>query len=290
MAIALVMSAGVSQAQQPTAAERAAAQQAEYDKLMSMERPIDGNDSVWTEELTMLEIRDAMRAGKTTIIVTTGGVEQNGPYLATGKHQYLNRAMCEAIARKLGNALCAPIVPYVPQGTIDPPSGMMRFPGTIGLSEPTFQAVVTDIAESLRVTGFEHVILLGDSGGNQRGLKAAAAELGTKWAATKSRVHYIPEYYDWQEATAFAEQTLGWKQSNDGYHDDAVSTALMMTVDPSAVRLQQRIARGKTTINGISIVPLEKAVEGGKRIVEYRAEKTAAAIRRAVAGGRSGAQ
>src|SRR5262245_60580439 len=70
-------------------------------------RPIDGVDSVFVEELTWMEVRDAMRAGKTTVVVPTGGVEQNGPYLATGKHNYVLRATTEAIARKLGNALVA---------------------------------------------------------------------------------------------------------------------------------------------------------------------------------------
>src|SRR5262249_713839 len=84
--------------------------------------PIAGRDSIFIEELTWLEVRDALRAGKTTAIIATGGVEMNGPYLATGKHNYILRATTEAIARKLGDALVAPIVPFVPEGEIDPPS------------------------------------------------------------------------------------------------------------------------------------------------------------------------
>ena len=61
-------------------------------------RPIDAYDSVFIEELTWLEVRDAMRSGKTTIIIATGGIEQNGPYLALGKHNYILRATTEAIA------------------------------------------------------------------------------------------------------------------------------------------------------------------------------------------------
>src|SRR5450432_3929570 len=75
-------------------------------------RPIDAVDSVFIEDLTWMEVRDAMKAGKTTVIVATGGVEQNGPYLTTGKHNVVLRAMTEAIARKLGNALVAPIVGF----------------------------------------------------------------------------------------------------------------------------------------------------------------------------------
>src|SRR5262245_61522841 len=71
-------------------------------------RPIESVDSVFLEELTWMEVRDAIRAGKTTAIIASGGIEQNGPYLALGKHQYVLRATTEAIARKLGNALVAP--------------------------------------------------------------------------------------------------------------------------------------------------------------------------------------
>src|SRR4029079_10503957 len=73
-------------------------------------RPIEAVDSVFIEELTWMEVRDALKAGKTTILVPTGGIEQNGPYQALGKHNYILRATTEAIARKLGNALVAPII------------------------------------------------------------------------------------------------------------------------------------------------------------------------------------
>jgi creatinine amidohydrolase len=269
-------------AQGQSAADRAAAQDAEHARLMSMERPIAAVDSAWIHQLTFLEVRDAQRAGKTTIIVPTGGIEQNGPYQVTGKHDHLNRVHCEAIARKLGTALCAPIIHFVPQGDIDPPSGMMRYPGSIGVSEATYRALLADVANSFRVTGFEHVVLIGDSGGNQRGMKEVAAELAPKWAGTKSRIHYIPEYYDWREATDFATTTLGWKQGNDGYHDDAVTSAMMMIDDPDSVRIKQRMAKGRATINGIPLTPIDKVVAAARQIVNYRVEKTAAAIRKAV--------
>lgn len=287
----MVLAAAAAQAQQPGAgqrspAERAAAQQAEHDKLMAMERPIDAVDSVWLEELTWLEVRDGIRAGRTTIIVPTGGMEQNGPYLVTGKHNYVNRAGCEAIARKLGNALCAPNVPFVPEGNFDPPTGALRYPGSIGVTDATFKALLIDIAESLRVTGFEHVILLGDSGGNQRGMKDVAATLAPKWATTKSRIHYIADYYDgFSQVVEFAEKTIGWKQVPDGSHDDVLITVIMMTVNPDTVRMKQRIAKGKTSTNGISLVPQEKALEVGRKIVERRAEITVAAIKKAIDAG-----
>ena len=87
-------------------------------------RPIDGTDTVLLEEMTWMEVRDALAAGTTTVIVGTGGLEQNGPFVASGKHNFVLSATTEAIARELGDALVAPIVKFVPEGTIDPPSGI----------------------------------------------------------------------------------------------------------------------------------------------------------------------
>src|SRR5436309_5927130 len=117
-------------------------------------RPIDAGDSLWLEELTWMDVRDALKAGRTTIIIPTGGIEPNGPWLALGKHNYVLRANCDAIARRLGNALCAPIVPFVPEGSIDPKSSHMLTVGTISLNEDTFEALLTDIVHSYQMHGF----------------------------------------------------------------------------------------------------------------------------------------
>lgn len=249
----------------------------------AMPRPIDAIDSVFLEELTWLEVRDAIKAGKNTAIVPTGGIEQSGPYLAVGKHNYVNRAMCAAIARQLGNALCAPNVPFVPEGNLDPPSAHMRYPGTIGVTDATYRALLTDIVSSLKAHGFANIVLIGDSGGNQSGMKAVAGELGAKWRGSATRVHFVPEYYDYAGATRFTEQALGWKQADEGHHDDAVISSIVMTVDPDAVRIRQRIAKKKASINGIPLAPIERAVEAGQAIVDYRTGVTVAAIRSAIA-------
>src|SRR6267142_4258967 len=96
-------------------------------------------DSVLLEELTWTEVRDAVRAGKTTIIIPVGGTEQNGPHMALGKHNTRVRALSERIARVLGNALVGPVIAYVPEGGLSPPTGHMRFPGTITIPDDVFR-------------------------------------------------------------------------------------------------------------------------------------------------------
>ena len=95
--------------------------------------------SVFLEELTWTEVRDAVQAGKTTVIVPTGGTEQNGPHMILGKHNIIVKFTAGEIAKQLGNALVAPVVAYVPEGPIDPPARHMLFPGTITLPRSTSQ-------------------------------------------------------------------------------------------------------------------------------------------------------
>lgn len=243
-------------------------------------RPIAAFDTVFLEEMTWMEVRDALAQGKTTAIVATGGVEQNGPYLATGKHNYILRATTQAIARRLGNALVAPIVPFVPEGDIDPPTGHMIYPGTISVRETTFDALLTDLCDSLRRHGFNDVVLLGDSGGNQAGMRRVAEALNARWAGD-ARAHYIAEYYDYEEVAKWLKRE-GIHQVPEGLHDDFAITAQLMTVDPGLVRMKERGAAGKFSINGIELAPAPKTIEWGKRVIDFRADATVRAIERVI--------
>jgi creatinine amidohydrolase/Fe(II)-dependent formamide hydrolase-like protein len=247
-------------------------------------RPIEAVDTVFVEEMTWMEVRDALKAGKTTVIVPTGGVEQNGPYLATGKHNYILRATTEAIARKLGNALVAPIIAFVPEGDIDPRSLHMKYPGTISLTEDTYRRLLTEICACFRAHGFEHIVLIGDSGGNQAGLNEVAARLDADWAGGRTRVHFIPEYYDYVGVKKWLEQR-GIRQTDEGLHDDFAITAQMMVVDPTTVRMKQRLAADRFRINGVELAPAEQTIAWGKQITEFRAETSVATIRKTLSKG-----
>lgn len=248
-------------------------------------RPIEALDSVFIEEMTWMEVRDALKAGKTTALVATGGVEQNGPYLATGKHNYVLRATTEAIARKLGNVLVAPIVVFVPEGDIEPPTGHMKYPGTISLTEDTYQRLLAEICASLQAHGFRHIILIGDSGGNQKGMKEVATRLQAKWKDRKTAVHFIPEYYDFAVVRRWLDEQ-GIRQRDEGLHDDFAMTAQLLAVNPETARMKQRIAAGNFRINGVELAPVEKTIAIGKKIIDLRSESTAQAIRKAIATGR----
>ena len=189
---------------------------------------------------------------------------------------YVLRATAEAIARKLGNALIAPAVPFEP-------GAFSQSPGTIQVRQETFEAFVEDEANSLKANGFKHVVLIGDSGGDQRGLDNVAKKLTAAWTGSGTSIHYIKEYYDsWQAADGSWTQLGVPKTGDDGIHDDYSVNSIIATLDPEKIRYKERVAAKKDSINGQPISPIEKTVTNGKKLVEIRANITVEAIKKAI--------
>jgi creatinine amidohydrolase/Fe(II)-dependent formamide hydrolase-like protein len=231
-----------------------------------------------------MEVRDLVAAGTTTAIIPTGGVEQNGPYVALGKHNYVLETACEWLALELGDALCAPIVKFVPEGGIDEPTGHMRYPGTLSVREETFDLLLTDIAGSLAAHGFTDIVFIGDSGGNQAGMARVAETLNREW--TGARAHHIPEFYDAAPVVAYMNEELGIEETrDDGIHDFYWLTVQQMVTDPATVRYDERVAAGLAHINGVSIRPVHRAVEVGRQLLRFRVDRTVEALRRSMRGG-----
>jgi creatinine amidohydrolase/Fe(II)-dependent formamide hydrolase-like protein len=245
----------------------------------TMARPIDMHHSVRIDDLTMLEVRDHNKAGSTTAQILTGGIEENGPYLTTGKHNNVLRATGESIARALGKTLVAPIV------TLEPgiPGREGLSPGTVVLSPATYKAVLSDMATSLQSQGFTDVVLLGDSGGNLRPMKEVAETLNTSWAGSGARVHFIPEYYNYADVEEFEQKELGIHEKMEGLHDDYYISSIIATVDTDGIRMPERVKAGKFTINGVPLAPIEKTIANGKRMVEFRTKVTVDAVRKSMA-------
>jgi creatinine amidohydrolase/Fe(II)-dependent formamide hydrolase-like protein len=266
-------------------AERAAAREA----AMNAPRPIEAVNSVWLEELTWMEIRDAIRAGNTTALVLTGGVESNGPHLASGKHNYSNELMGASVARALGQTLIAPLV------TLEP--GRPSSPVMIGntgpmVSQETYIAWLTDIGDSLRGMGFTEVYYLGDSGGNRRGMQAAADALNERYHGEPTRFHHVPEFYNHDKVRQYIQETLGIpeqmeytaSQGSDGIHEELSIASIMSVIDPTSIRFDQRVEAGRASINGISLEPLSQTQELGRKLIAFRTELTVEAIQALRAG------
>ena len=244
--------------------------------------PLPTANTVWIEEMTWMDVRDALKAGKTTAIIPTGGVEPNGPWLVTGKHNYVLQANCDAIARKLGNALCAPIVKFVPEGNIERKTSHMASPGTISMREETYRAILTDIAHSLKQHGFKTIIYIGDSGGNQNGQRYVADSLNKLWNADPMVLH-IQEYYDYNKVGNQMASKIKEDSTSDGLHDDPIISLNMFATDPKSIRYEERVKANKATINGFSISDRKKNSELAKEIIAFRTESTVEAINKSIA-------
>ena len=219
-------------------------------------------DTVFLEELTWTEVRDALAAGTRNIIIPTAGTEQNGPHVVLGKHKFRMNAGADRIARKLGNTLVAPIVTFVPEGDIDPPSGHMRYPGTITTPEPIYRGILEYTARSLKAHGFINIILIGDSGGNQEGMKAVAEMLNEEWRDVEARVLFVS---DWYTSTAFREwlKDRGFTENEIGRHAGLSDTASLMAVAPQHVRVDKMIDGQAKDVDGVSGDPSKASIELG---------------------------
>lgn len=193
--------------------------------------------SVYLEDLTWTELRDAIAAGSSIAIVPIGGTEQSGPAIALGKHNVRVKILAGRIAQTLGNALVAPVIAYVPEGSITPPSGHMRFAGTLSISDATFEAVLESTARSLRQGGFTTIVFIGDHGGYQQDEAAVARKLDAEWKASPARVFADLGYYDVTQ-TAYVQSLLaaGLTNAEVGTHAGAADASLMLATDPSLVR------------------------------------------------------
>ena len=233
--------------------------------------------SVFLEELTWIEVRDAIAGGKTTVIIPTGGTEQNGPHIVLGKHNYLVKHKAGEIAKGLGNALVAPVVAYVPEGDVDPPTGHMRYAGTITTPQDVFVKVLEFAARSFKQHGFTDVVLIGDSGGNQEGQRLVADALNKEWAATPARVHHITAYYpgrgdDWVVSQGVSAADVG---THAGTHD----TASLMYINPSMLRVDKLVVGKAGDGQGHVGDPAKATALFGRRILEMQIEDAAAQIR-----------
>jgi creatinine amidohydrolase/Fe(II)-dependent formamide hydrolase-like protein/sterol desaturase/sphingolipid hydroxylase (fatty acid hydroxylase superfamily) len=194
--------------------------------------------SLYLEDLTWPEVRRALDAGMTTVIVPTGGTEQNGPHMVLGKHNVIVRHTSGLIARQLGNALVAPVIAYVPEGDLSPPTGHMRYAGTLTVPQPVFEGLLTATAESLKAHGFKTICFVGDSGGNQLAQENVALQLSARWAREGVQVIHVGDYYD-------VEPQLQWLQRQGktleqiGTHAGIRDTSELMALSPEGIRTQE---------------------------------------------------
>jgi len=241
--------------------------------------------SVFLEDFTWTELRDAVSQGMTTAIVPVGGTEQSGPALTLGKHNVRVRLLSERIARELGNAVVAPVLAYVPEGSITPPSSHMRFAGTLSIPTSVFDATLEAIAGSLRAHGLRNIVLLGDHGGYQRELGKVAERLNRQWAGGPARVFAPPEYFRAStEGFAALLRERGFRDDEIGTHAALADTSLQLALAPATVRkdVLQSSTRLDQSVGIYGGFPQHASAELGQLGVDEIVRRTVAAIRQQI--------
>jgi len=240
-----------------------------------------GPASVYIEDLTSPELQARIDAGATTVLVPIGGTEQSGPHIALGKHNARARILAGRIAQQLGNATVAPTIAYVPEGSIAPPAGHMRFAGTISIPEAVFEAILESTARSLCQHGVRDVFFLGDHGGYQKSEEKVAARLNAKGGC---RAQALLDYYQATQTAYVADlKRRGHGDAEIGLHAGLADTSLSLALDPTDVRTALLAAGAKAGKGGgVHGDPTRSTAELGQLGVTRIVDASVAAIRAAV--------
>ena len=241
---------------------------------------------VFLDELTWTEVRDRQQAGTRSVIIGTAGQEQKGPHMVDGEHKFVLEHTTARIARTLGDALVAPIITYVPEGSWDPPRGHMTKPGTITLPEDRFIQLLVDTGRSLKAGGFTQIIYIGDSGGNQTGMQKATAQLNAEWQGTGAQALFIGDYYTKAgDAMRSFLQGKGYTPADIGSHAGMLDTSELLYVNPKLVRTDRLAPNGGSRDSGVSGDPTKASAEIGAELLKIKIDHALAQIRSLRSGG-----
>ena len=260
-------------------------------------------EQVEIELMTYPEIYSAIHDhGKTTVLVYNGGTEQRGPHAVLGGHTFMARAIAPMVARKLGNALVAPVLPFSvnPAGGVDP-----KMPGSVALAPELFQKVNEAVVDSMAKNGFKNIVLMGDHGGGQEELAKLAETLDAKYRTQGIHVYFCGDVYE-KSRREFAEwlTSKGLPLSNHGGISD---TSTMLYLQPASGQWVRSIY--KTTIgdpvlppgqrpdprtprvnNGVTGDPRPSTPEIGKLVVDMKVTNAVAQIQKLIAAKTTGAR
>jgi creatinine amidohydrolase len=231
------------------------------------------------EALTSVELRERIAHGSTTVIVPIGGTEQNGAHMLLGKHNVRAHVLADRIADALGNAIVAPTIAYVPEGSIQPPAAHMKYTGTLSVPDAVFEGLLEATARSFKQHGFRDVVFLGDHGGYQSDLTHVADKLNREWARDPAcRAHAPLEYYRvTQTAYVAALKAHGVSDAELGSHAGLADTALSLAIDPALVRADKLAGPYPAGVTGN---PKRASAELGELGTKLVVETTVAAIRK----------
>jgi creatinine amidohydrolase len=245
------------------------------------------------ELMTYPEIYAAIhQQGKTTVLVVNGGIEQRGPHAVLGGHSLTARPQGIDIARKLGNALVAPVMPFSIAGRHLNP----KTPGSVNIPGPLFAAVNEAVVDSMVVNGFKNIVLMGEHGGGQKELEEVAKKTDAKYSPQGVHVFFCGDFYE--KTQAEFQQWLIANHLPPSSHGGIPDTSLMMYLGGDAWVRKDKMVTGDPLLppgtprdpntplvdNGIIGDPRPSTPEMGKRYFDMKTKNAVAQIQAMIAG------
>jgi creatinine amidohydrolase len=209
------------------------------------------------EEMTWTEVGEALAAGRTTIVVAVGAVEQHGPHLPLLVDAARGDRLALEVARRLGDALVAPTV------RVGCSEHHMAFPGTISLRRSTLEAICMDYCVSLARHGFRTVCLVPSHGGNFLPIAEMLDDL-RRAVAPDCDVRAYTDLRGFLDVWFRAVEEVTGKGKLVGGHADIAESSEMLVIRPELVRAD-RVEAGY--VDGVDDALLERMFRDGFRTV-----------------------
>lgn len=250
-----------------------------------------GPAPVQLELMTYPEVYSAIHEqGKTTVLIYNGGTEQRGPHAVLGGHTFIARSVADEIARKLGNALVAPVLPFSPTDAFV----KTQWPGTISLSAELYSKMNEAIVANMVVAGFKNIVLMGDHGGGQEQLKGLASSLDAKYSP--EGVHVLFSGATYAKARDDFNEVLKEKNLPLSNHGGIPDTSQLMYLGGDTYVRKDKIVAGDPVLapgqkrdpniplvnNGIQGDPRGSTPELGKRAIDIKIEDAVEEIQRLI--------
>jgi creatinine amidohydrolase len=228
--------------------------------------------SVYIEDLTWPEVRDAIAAGKTGAIIYAGSTEQNGPHMALGKHNFVAHYAAGRIAKELGDALVYPTLPFAPTGDTAKKTDHMRFAGSVNIEPDVFKAVIKQVASSAIASGFKNIYLMGDHGGGQDELKLAATELSAGQGSSNVHVYYVADLYFKEKEQMRAYLSAHGIPADKHAGTDDTSEIMFLDVDRKWIRRDKFAASDSTQepVTGVDGDPTKATPALGRMFLDLK--------------------
>ncbi len=229
---------------------------------------------LFIERLTWTDVAAALAGGMRRAVVCAASTEQHGPHLPEATDALLGTAYAEGLARRLGDALVAPIIrPACSEHH-------MAFAGSLTIPETLLMDILDAYLASLRRHGFERFVVMSSHGGNFPVL----ARWERERPATDAVV--ITDFTIF-EAGFEAIRSFG-RTDSAGPHAEVLETSMMLHLHPELVHMERAepgftgestlddvLARGMRAItpNGILGDPVGATAEMGAAVLAAIVER-----------------